>query len=79
MYQPGYQFWHPMLHPNAMKVREPLRIVRGEGCYVFDDAGNKLVDGPACGTSTWAMAAARSSGRWPPSSTNWRIFPSSTA
>ncbi len=47
MYQPGYQFWHPMLHPNAMKVREPLRIVRGEGCYVFDDAGNKLVDGMA--------------------------------
>jgi adenosylmethionine-8-amino-7-oxononanoate aminotransferase len=47
MYQPAYQFWHPMLHPNEMKVREPVRIVRGEGCHVFDDAGNKLVDGIA--------------------------------
>lgn len=47
MYEPAYQFWHPMLHPNEMKVREPIRIVRGDGCYVFDDAGNKLVDGIA--------------------------------
>ncbi|BAU74877.1 aspartate aminotransferase family protein [Metapseudomonas furukawaii] len=40
-------FWHPMLHPNEMKQREPIRIVRGEGCYVFDDKGNRLVDGVA--------------------------------
>ncbi|TKC88687.1 aspartate aminotransferase family protein [Trinickia terrae] len=41
------RFWHPMLHPNEMKTREPIRIVRGEGCYVFDDHGRKLVDGVA--------------------------------
>lgn len=39
------RFWHPMMHPAAMKLRAPLRIVRGEGCHVFDDAGNKFVDG----------------------------------
>jgi putrescine aminotransferase len=40
-------FWHPMLHPNEMTQRAPIRIVRGEGCYVFDDSGNRLVDGVA--------------------------------
>jgi len=39
------RFWHPMMHPAAMKQRKPLRIVRGDGCYVYDDAGNRLVDG----------------------------------
>jgi len=39
------RFWHPMMHPAAMKQRKPLRIVRGDGCYVFDDSGNKFVDG----------------------------------
>ncbi|MGV2292228.1 aspartate aminotransferase family protein [Trinickia sp. YCB016] len=41
------RFWHPMLHPNEMKAREPIRIMRGDGCYVFDDRGRKLVDGVA--------------------------------
>lgn len=40
-------FWHPMLHPNEMKQREPIRIVRGDGCYVYDDQGRQLVDGVA--------------------------------
>jgi putrescine---pyruvate transaminase len=40
-------FWHPMLHPNEMTRRAPIRIVRGAGCYVFDDSGNRLVDGVA--------------------------------
>lgn len=39
------RFWHPMMHPAAMKDRKPLRIVRGEGCYVYDDSGNRFVDG----------------------------------
>ena len=39
------RFWHPMMHPAGMKLRKPLRIVRGDGCYVFDDLGNKYVDG----------------------------------
>lgn len=41
------RFWHPMLHPNEMKRREPIRIVRGDGCHVYDDAGARLVDGVA--------------------------------
>ena len=41
------RFWHPMLHPNEMKQRQPIRIVRGDGCHVFDDQGHKLVDGVA--------------------------------
>ena len=40
-------FWHPMLHPNEMQNRESIRIVRGDGCYVYDDGGRKLVDGVA--------------------------------
>jgi putrescine---pyruvate transaminase len=40
-------FWHPMLHPNEMMRRAPIRIVRGDGCYVFDDSGQRLVDGVA--------------------------------
>jgi hypothetical protein len=27
-------FWHPMLHPNEMARRAPIRIVRGDGCFV---------------------------------------------
>jgi adenosylmethionine-8-amino-7-oxononanoate aminotransferase len=41
------RFWHPMLHPNEMQRREPIRIVRGDGCYVYDDKGHQLVDGVA--------------------------------
>jgi len=41
------RFWHPMMRPAAMRERKPLRIVRGDGCYVFDDAGRKFVDGVA--------------------------------
>ena len=28
-----------MLHPNEMKQRASIRIVRGDGCYVFDEQG----------------------------------------
>ena len=40
-------FWHPMMHPNEMQQRAPIRIVRGDGCYVYDDEGRRLVDGVA--------------------------------
>lgn len=39
------RFWHPMMHPAAMQGRKPLRIVRGDGCYVFDEHGNRFIDG----------------------------------
>jgi putrescine---pyruvate transaminase len=40
-------FWHPMAHPREIAQHEPMRIVRGDGCFIFDDQGNKLVDGVA--------------------------------
>jgi len=43
---PNY-FWHPMLHPNEMRKRAPIRVVRGDGCYVYDDKGRRMVDGVA--------------------------------
>jgi putrescine---pyruvate transaminase len=41
------RFWHPMQHPNDTARREPIRIVRGDGCFVYDDVGAKLIDGVA--------------------------------
>lgn len=42
-----YKFWHPMAHPNNWENKEPLRITRGDGLYVWDDKGRKMLDGSA--------------------------------
>ena len=34
--------WHPF---DQMKGAEVLPIVKGEGCYLFDENGNKYIDG----------------------------------
>ncbi len=39
--------WHPMVHPNEAEAREPLHITRGDGVYVQDDQGKRLLDGVA--------------------------------
>ncbi|MBL8318662.1 MAG: aminotransferase class III-fold pyridoxal phosphate-dependent enzyme [Burkholderiaceae bacterium] len=39
--------WHPMAHPKAMKQSKPDIIARGEGCWVWDVDGHKLLDGVA--------------------------------
>ena len=39
--------WHPMAHPQAMRASGPDIIVRGEGCWVWDVDGHKLIDGVA--------------------------------
>lgn len=39
--------WHPMAHPKAMKASKPDIIARGEGCWVWDIDGHKLLDGVA--------------------------------
>jgi putrescine---pyruvate transaminase len=41
--------WHPMAHPKAMKAEgaRPDIIHRGEGCWVWDIDGHKLLDGVA--------------------------------
>lgn len=37
--------WHPMAHPGAMKKSAPDIIARGEGCWIWDIDGHKLLDG----------------------------------
>ncbi len=39
--------WHPMAHPGAMKKSAPDIIARGEGCWIWDVDGHKLIDGVA--------------------------------
>lgn len=39
--------WHPMAHPAALRASPPDIIVRGEGSWIWDADGNKLVDGVA--------------------------------
>ncbi|MCL2893624.1 aminotransferase class III-fold pyridoxal phosphate-dependent enzyme [Brenneria tiliae] len=41
----GYRFWHPMAHPNDWSGRDPLRIVKGDGVFIWDDKGRKMLDG----------------------------------
>ena len=36
--------WHPMVHPNAVKGREPVHIVSADGVYLKDDQGRQLLD-----------------------------------
>ncbi|CAB3752736.1 aminotransferase class III-fold pyridoxal phosphate-dependent enzyme [Paraburkholderia solisilvae] len=38
-------FWNWESHPAADQAVRPLRIVQGNGCYLYDDQGNELVDG----------------------------------
>ena len=40
-------FWHPMVHPNVVKQREPIHIVSGDGVFVKDDHGATLLDAVA--------------------------------
>ena len=37
--------WHPMAHPKAMLDTPPDIIVRGEGSWIWDVDGHKLIDG----------------------------------
>lgn len=39
--------FHPMAHPRAMQQHRPDIIVRGEGCWVWDVDGHKMIDGVA--------------------------------
>jgi adenosylmethionine-8-amino-7-oxononanoate aminotransferase len=39
--------WHPMAQPKAMRDAPPDIIVRGEGCWIWDADGNRLIDGVA--------------------------------
>ncbi len=37
--------WHPMAHPKAMQQTPPDIIVRGEGSWIWDVDGHRMVDG----------------------------------
>ncbi|MBI3148393.1 MAG: aminotransferase class III-fold pyridoxal phosphate-dependent enzyme [Betaproteobacteria bacterium] len=37
--------WHPMAHPGAMRDNPPDIIARGEGVWVWDIDGHRLIDG----------------------------------
>src|SRR4051794_20223698 len=39
--------FHPMAHPAAMQTAHPDIIARGEGCWVWDIDGHKMIDGMA--------------------------------
>ncbi|MDQ7744753.1 aminotransferase class III-fold pyridoxal phosphate-dependent enzyme [Hydrogenophaga pseudoflava] len=37
--------WHPMAHPAAMKKAKPDIVARGEGCWIWDVDGHRMLDG----------------------------------
>ena len=37
--------WHPMAHPKAMQQTPPDIIARGEGSWIWDIDGHKMIDG----------------------------------
>ena len=39
--------WHPMAHPKAMQATKPDIIARGEGVWIWDVDGHKMLDGVA--------------------------------
>ena len=39
--------FHPMAHPRAMQQSRPDIIARGEGCWIWDVDGHKMIDGVA--------------------------------
>ena len=39
--------WHPMAHPQAMRADKPDIIAKGQGCWVWDVDGHKMLDGVA--------------------------------
>lgn len=41
------RFWPPRQNPSRLVENQPLRIIKGDGCYVFDEHGRKLLDGTA--------------------------------
>ena len=40
-------FWHPFADMAQVEERGALSLVRGEGAYVFDDAGRRYLDATA--------------------------------
>jgi putrescine aminotransferase len=42
--------WHPMVDPNVVRQHAPLIIERGDGCFIWDLAGNRYLD---CTAGLW--------------------------
>lgn len=43
----GRSLWHPMAHPKSMQQSPPDIITRGEGSWIWDIDGHRMVDGVA--------------------------------
>ena len=41
------RFWHPIADMHAVQASGELILDRGEGCYVWDDRGNRYLDSAA--------------------------------
>lgn len=39
--------FHPMAHPGSMRKSRPDIVVRGEGCWIWDVDGHRMIDGVA--------------------------------
>ena len=37
--------WHPMAHPGAMKQAKPDIVAKGEGVWIWDVDGHRMIDG----------------------------------
>jgi putrescine aminotransferase len=48
--------WHPMVDPNVVRQHAPLIIERGDGCFIWDLAGNRYLD---CTAGLWNVNAGR--------------------
>ena len=54
---------HPATNLRSVQAEGPLVITRGEGVYVYDDDGNRYVEGMAglwCASLGFSRATARS-------------------
>ncbi|MBI5583087.1 MAG: adenosylmethionine--8-amino-7-oxononanoate transaminase [Deltaproteobacteria bacterium] len=40
-----HYLWHPFTPQQYWEQEKPLIIERGRGCYLYDDAGNRYIDG----------------------------------
>ena len=49
---PQSKFWHPMLHPNHAGTGAATTVCSGEGVYVLDENGRRLLDG---GAGLWCV------------------------
>ncbi len=48
----GRYLWHPMIEPRVTENNPPVVIERGEGVYVYDGQGRRILD---CNAGMWCV------------------------